>query len=285
MTYSRVAKLAVLVAILCKSSADIHIFNHPSLISLKQFLGSPPAARNDKVHVGVGQAVSEQLFNTLRTVKNRKTVTGISNNMWETMWNRHLREQKRPPWGQDASTVLESVLNCVWEDRSKMSVLDVGCGSGADSIQLHKSGFGRVVGLDISPTAILLAQENFVNITADPQYGNPRGDLQLQNADFFKYGKEVAFSAANGNQFDVVWDRGLFHNLDTHERGRYAIAVSRVLAPGGHLFMMTGIQRGERQFNCPVYMPGVTKTALSEIGEDGILDVLNVTEVVSALWF
>jgi SAM-dependent methyltransferase len=285
MVHWRATKLTLLIVTLLmphgnrlaysEAPADDHEVRRD--YSLRKFLQSPPAAHEDEVHVGVGQTVSMKLFKRLPSVKNQKSVTGVKVNMWESMWNQHLQDQKRPPWGQDASTFLEPVLRPVWEDRTTTSVLEVGCGSGADSIYLHKAGFGRVVGLDISPTATLLAQENFANITADSQYKNPGGILRFHNAEFFKYAEELANS--DGSLFDVVWDRGLFHNLGEHERHYFAVAVARVLAPGGHLFVMAGIQKSENEFDCPVHMPGVTKAALLEIGEDEALDVLNVTTV------
>lgn len=40
------------------------------------------------------------------------------------------------------------------------SALDLGCGTGIKSIYLAKSGFKRIVGIDIAPQAIEYAKEN-----------------------------------------------------------------------------------------------------------------------------
>jgi SAM-dependent methyltransferase len=93
--------------------------------------------------------------------------------------------------------------------------LEVGCGTGTNSIWLARQGFD-VLGIDVSPAAVEKAAEK-------------------QRAAGVACRFEVLdFLAATppGGAFDLVFDRGCFHVFDeADDRARFAERVSRVLGP------------------------------------------------------
>jgi SAM-dependent methyltransferase len=93
-------------------------------------------------------------------------------------------------------------------------VLDVGCGAGTDLVRFAKGG-AHVTGVDISPSAIALARENF------RQQGL---DADLREAD----GECLPFAE---NSFDLVYTHGVVQ----YTTGDRALVdeCRRVLVPGG----------------------------------------------------
>ena len=94
-------------------------------------------------------------------------------------------------------------------------VLDVSCGLGTNALRLAALGY-RVLGVDVSPTAIEQAQ---LQRTAAGL------DCEFRRADFL---------ADEFGIFDVVFDRGCLHGFaDAAGRASFAAAVAAALPPGG----------------------------------------------------
>lgn len=98
--------------------------------------------------------------------------------------------------------------------------LDVGCGQGTESVFLALARF-RVTGLDLSAEALRRARKLAALLGAHVDFR--RGDV-------------LDMPFARG-RFGLVNDRGCFHHIDPERRGEYAREVSRVLKPGGFLFL------------------------------------------------
>lgn len=103
-------------------------------------------------------------------------------------------------------------------DVKPCTAIDLGCGTGNYAIYLARKGF-RVIGVDISPTAITLARKNAKDkgISCDFIVADVLGDL-----------KEV------GGTFDFAYDWELLHHLFPEQRKRYSENVSRLLHSEGH---------------------------------------------------
>ena len=123
-----------------------------------------------------------------------------------------------PPW--DTKEPNENVI--AWQTGGWVhgDVLDVGCGLGDNAVYLAKNGH-TVTGLDISPTALITAEQ------------------RAKDA-----GVDVTFAVADSTKldgytdaFDTVIDSGLFHSLDDDGRRRYAAAVHRATRPDATLLL------------------------------------------------
>ncbi|MCL4394637.1 MAG: class I SAM-dependent methyltransferase, partial [Chloroflexi bacterium] len=98
--------------------------------------------------------------------------------------------------------------------------LDLGCGTGTNSIYLAEHGM-EVVGVDFSPTAITTARAK----------ARQRGlAITFQVADVTRV--DVS------GPFDLVLDIGCFHSLDEAGRARYAANLRRLTRPGS-TFMLS----------------------------------------------
>jgi SAM-dependent methyltransferase len=123
-----------------------------------------------------------------------------------------------PPW--DTKAPSESVI--AWQTGGWVhgDVLDIGCGLGDNAIYLTKAGH-PVTGLDISPTAL---------ITAEQRAKDAGVDVKFAVTDSTKLD-------GYNDAFDTVIDIGLFHSLDDDGRRSYAAAVHRATRPGATLLL------------------------------------------------
>lgn len=111
---------------------------------------------------------------------------------------------------------------------SRGRALDVGCGTGTNSLWLAEQGF-EVLGVDISPRAIDLA---------NAKAGHAGGRCRFAVADFLE-------GEAPAGPFDFVFDRGCFHVFDDPEkRSRFAVRVADCLTHGGVWLSLMGSTEG-----------------------------------------
>lgn len=104
-----------------------------------------------------------------------------------------------------------------WADRS---VLDVGCGLATDLSRFAR-GDAEVTGIDLAPTAIDLARQNFAQRGLDGTFAVMDGE----NLDF------------PDDAFDFVYCHTVLHFTPNPEA--MIAEIHRVLKPGGHALLMT----------------------------------------------
>ena len=101
--------------------------------------------------------------------------------------------------------------------------LDIGCGTGTQSVYLAQNGW-RVTAIDAleRPLARARARADAAHV-----------DVQWINADVTALG---ALGIEPG--LTLAFDRGCFHGLNDRQRAAYAAGVTALAAPGGILLMM-----------------------------------------------
>ncbi len=126
------------------------------------------------------------------------------------------------PWDRDHADY--NLINIV-EDvpLDPCTVLDLGCGTGINSIWLAKHDF-KVTGLDLSPTAIAKAKE---------RASSEHLDIDFLADDFLQ--------AELAGDFDLVFDRGCFHCIDSEDdKIKFAKKVAANLNNDGLWLSMIG---------------------------------------------
>jgi len=128
--------------------------------------------------------------------------------------------KNREIWGEMPSELaLVVVLKLASSKGRRLKVLDIGCGYGRDTIYMARSLGFRVLGIDISPKAVELAKENAANALT-------------KNAEFM-----VSDFRDIKGLFDVVLVSNLYHLLESTERRDLVSHITRLLVPGGRLFL------------------------------------------------
>lgn len=125
----------------------------------------------------------------------------------------------RPPW--DIGRAQPAFVELANEGAIKGSVLDLGCGTGDNVLEMAERGF-EAWGVDIVPQAIDQAKA--------------KAKLRGIQATFLV---GDALEAEHLNRtFDTVLDCGLFHSFSDPERELYALQLGAVLPPGGRFHLM-----------------------------------------------
>ena len=126
------------------------------------------------------------------------------------------------PWQIDRPQ--PEVLRLIEEKKFESPILDLGCGSGDNAIELARGGY-RVLGMDLVPEALRRAREKAAKagLMQPPEF--LEGDaLRLQGS---------------GVEAETVLDCALFHVFEDEERPRYVNGLEEVLSPGGRLHILS----------------------------------------------
>lgn len=126
------------------------------------------------------------------------------------------------------------------------SVLDVGCGTGWNSLLLAGRGH-PVLGIDIAAAAIARASAAAVEL------GLPAEFLALD-----------AFRLADlRRSFDTILDVGMFHTLQPDDRAAYAASLRIAMAPGGNCFVVAWNDRNDFGYGPHRITRGAIRSAFS----------------------
>lgn len=139
----------------------------------------------------------------------------------------------------------------------KCKALDVGCGSGHNSIWLAQQEF-LVTGVDVSEIALQKAKENA---------SKDKVSCTFLLLDFFE--KDIP-----GLLFNFIFDRGCFHSYDSdHERKKFAERVAYHLDEAGLWFAIIG------STDEPPGAPGPPKRSARDIviAVEPIFEILSLT--------
>ena len=124
-----------------------------------------------------------------------------------------------PPW--DIGRAQPEVVRIADTGGFTGAVIDVGCGTGENALELSGRGY-PVVGVDASPRAIEKARAKALE----------RGSsAEFILADVFSLG-------SLDRRFDTALDCGVFHVFVDRERPMYVASLASVLEPGGVLHLL-----------------------------------------------
>ena len=136
-------------------------------------------------------------------------------------WDAAYREGT-PPW--DTERPHAELVRVLDECRLRLdTVLEIGCGSGADAVLLARRKF-EITAVDASAIALERARARAEQHDAL---------LRLVLADIF----DVAPSAG---QFDLVYDAGFYHFIRLVDLEKYLDMLWHVTRPGSHYFCLAG---------------------------------------------
>ena len=146
-----------------------------------------------------------------------------------------------PPWQIDRPQ--PEVIRLIEQGKFESPVLDLGCGTGDNTIELARHGL-VVNGLDAVPEALERARKKTeqAGLKQSPEF--VLGDA-LRLAEIRLKGK-------------TVLDCALFHIFSDEERGEYIRGLEAVLSYGGRLHILSFSELETRQ-------PGPRRLSLSEI--------------------
>lgn len=108
--------------------------------------------------------------------------------------------------------------------------LDIGCGTGTETIYLAAHGW-KATGVDMVSRALIIARRKAAAAGVSPRFVEADA-TRLQ--DF-----------GVGGDYDLILDFGCFHTLPADERDAYVESVSRAAAPGA-TFLLVGFTRPPR---------------------------------------
>ena len=146
-----------------------------------------------------------------------------------------------PPWQIDRPQ--PEVLQLIEQGKFESPVLDLGCGTGDNTIELARHGL-VVKGLDAVPEALERARKK------TEQAG-------LRQSPEFVLGDALRL-AESGLRAKTVLDCALFHTFSDEERKDYIRGLEAVLSKGGRLHILSFSEFETRQ-------PGPRRLSLSEI--------------------
>jgi SAM-dependent methyltransferase len=136
----------------------------------------------------------------------------------ESVWDAAYQGQP-PPW--DIGRPQPAVIRLADAGRFRGRVLDAGCGTGENALELAARGL-EIWGIDVSPTAIDMARAK-------------AADRGL--AATFVVGDTLELELLR-QTFDTVLDCGLFHTFDDDLRPRYVRSLASAVTPGGLVHLM-----------------------------------------------
>jgi ubiquinone/menaquinone biosynthesis C-methylase UbiE len=133
------------------------------------------------------------------------------------------------PW--DGHPLATSLTELVEGDdaRPPGKALDVGCGTGDNSIYLAQHGW-QVTGIDFIPKAVEQARA---------KAAAQKVSVQFAQADVTRLS-----AAGFGNEFDLIIDSGCLHGMSPEDRDAYVREVTAVAAPGARLHITAFIPGG-----------------------------------------
>jgi ubiquinone/menaquinone biosynthesis C-methylase UbiE len=146
-----------------------------------------------------------------------------------------------PPWQIDRPQ--PEVIRLIEQGKFESPVLDLGCGTGDNTIELARNGL-VVKGLDAVPEALERARKK------TEQAG-------LKQPPEFILGDALRLPDS-GLKARTVLDCALFHTFSDEERKEYIRGLEAVLSPGGRLHILSFSELETRQ-------PGPRRLSLSEI--------------------
>jgi SAM-dependent methyltransferase len=127
-----------------------------------------------------------------------------------------------PPW--ETGTPARELVRVVQEGRlPRGSVLELGCGTGADSVYLARKGF-EVTAIDSAPTALDRARTRAELCGAS---------IRFVQDDVFRF-------ARNSGAFDIIYDAGFYHFIRRSDLDRFLDLLWRVTRPGSYYFALAG---------------------------------------------
>ncbi len=135
-------------------------------------------------------------------------------------WDRNYQDGRQPPWnsGMPAPDLREAVEKGHIEP-CRVAVL--GCGSGANAIYLAGKGFD-VTAIDLAPTALSIAQ-------SDAQKAGVKVRWMLADV----------LALPEFEPFDLIFDRGCYHNVRYVDAKGFVDSVNRISRPGTRFFVLS----------------------------------------------
>lgn len=134
-------------------------------------------------------------------------------NLDQTYWEMRY-QNKNTPW--DMGMASPPLIQYFKSQSLSSKILIPGAGQAWEAKWLYEQGFENISVLDLSESALALAQKNF----DEPH------KLNWLVADFFE----------QQGQYDLIMEQTFFCALDPNLRADYALKMKELLKPGGRLF-------------------------------------------------